>query len=60
MPSTTDLDNLDENNQIVTRYVDLVQSQEGMIDEPLPFPICPMAVFEILQEFVTQQDLYSV
>ena len=42
MPSTTDLDNLDENNQIVTRYVDpSTEPGKGMTDDSLPFPICP-------------------
>ena len=42
MPSTTDLDALDKNSQIVTRYVDpSTNPGEGMTDETLPFPICP-------------------
>ena len=42
MPSTTDLDALNENNQIVTRYVDpTTEPGEGITDETLPFPICP-------------------
>ncbi|GIQ96326.1 MAG: hypothetical protein CM15mP1_2220 [Methanobacteriota archaeon] len=42
MPSTTDLDNLDQNNQIVTRYVDpSTEPGKGMTDDSLPFPICP-------------------
>ena len=42
MPSTTDLDNLNENNQIVTRYVNPnTEPGKGMTDESLPFPICP-------------------
>ena len=42
MPSTSDLDALDQNSQIVTRYVDpLTKPGEGMTDETLPFPICP-------------------
>ena len=42
MPSTTDLDALNENNQIVTRYVDpTTKPGEGITDETLPFPLCP-------------------
>ena len=42
MPSTTDLDELNENNQIVTRYVDpTTEPGKGITDETLPFPICP-------------------
>ena len=42
MPSPTDLDDLDSNHQLVTRYVDpSTNPGEGITDEPLPFPICP-------------------
>tara|TARA_B100000003_G_C10697200_1_gene277516 strand:- start:233 stop:553 length:321 start_codon:yes stop_codon:yes gene_type:complete len=42
MPSTTDLDELNQNNQIVTRYVDpTTEPGQGITDETLPFPICP-------------------
>ena len=42
MPSTTDLDELNDNNQIVTRYVDpTTEPGQGITDETLPFPICP-------------------
>ena len=42
MPSVSDLDELDRNNQIVTRYVDPSTDEgSGMTDDLLPFPICP-------------------
>ena len=42
MPSTTDLDSLHSNNQIVTRYADpSTEPGQGMTDKSLPFPICP-------------------
>ena len=42
MPSITDLDELNQNHQIVTRYVDPATNPgEGITDEPLPFPLCP-------------------
>ena len=42
MPSTIDLDELKNNNQIVTRYVDpATEAGKGITDEMLPFPICP-------------------
>ena len=42
MPSQSDLDDLDNNHQLVTRYVDpSTDIGKGITDTPLPFPICP-------------------
>ena len=42
MPSNDDLDNLSNNNQLVTRYVNpSTEPGSGITDEELPFPICP-------------------
>ena len=42
MPSETDLDELETNNQLVTRYVDPNTTPgDGFSDTTLPFPICP-------------------
>ena len=42
MPSSSDLDELANNNQIVTRYTDpTTEPGSGLTDEDLPFPICP-------------------
>ena len=42
MPSSSDLDELADNNQIVTRYTDpTTEPGSGLTDEALPFPICP-------------------
>jgi phosphoribosylformylglycinamidine synthase len=42
MPNFEDLDTLDANHQLVTRYVDpKSEVGAGITDEELPFPICP-------------------